>query len=57
MTSQQEIKQPSLLDALIPIVSLVLMMGTAVYLFSDHASFGPNRSGEGRVGNGWGGTY
>ena len=43
MTSQQEIKQPSLLDALIPIVSLVLMMGTAVYLFSDNSSFGPNQ--------------
>ncbi|MFS1704498.1 Na+/H+ antiporter NhaC [Alteromonas sp. AMM-1] len=43
MTSQQEIKQPSLLDALIPIVALVLMMGTAVFLFADNSSFGPNQ--------------
>lgn len=39
----KEIKQPSLLDALIPIISLVLMMGTAVYLFADNSSFGPNQ--------------
>ncbi|TPV60013.1 Na+/H+ antiporter NhaC [Aestuariibacter sp. GS-14] len=43
MTSQQEIKQPSLLDAFIPIVALVLMMGTAVFLFADNSSFGPNQ--------------
>ncbi|MBU2976900.1 Na+/H+ antiporter NhaC [Alteromonas sp. C1M14] len=37
------IKDPSLLDALIPIVALVIMMGGAVYLFSDDSSFGPNQ--------------
>ena len=37
------IKDPSLTDALIPIVALVIMMGSAVYLFSDNSSFGPNQ--------------
>ncbi|RDV25973.1 Na+/H+ antiporter NhaC [Alteromonas aestuariivivens] len=37
------IKQPTLLDALIPIISLVIMMGGAVYLFGDGSSFGPNQ--------------
>lgn len=37
------IKQPSLADALIPIVALVLMMGGAVYLFKDNSSYGPNQ--------------
>ena len=37
------IKTPSLLDALIPLVLLVLMMGSAVYLFADDSSYGPNQ--------------
>lgn len=39
----QEIKSPSLMDALIPLVLLVLMMGSAVYLFEDDSSYGPNQ--------------
>ncbi|MEG3768869.1 Na+/H+ antiporter NhaC [Alteromonas sp. 14N.309.X.WAT.G.H12] len=37
------IKDPSLLDAFIPIVSLIIMMGGAVYLFADDSSYGPNQ--------------
>lgn len=37
------IKQPSLADALIPILALVIMMGSAVYLFQDNSSYGPNQ--------------
>ena len=37
------IKEPSLVDALIPLFLLVLMMGSAVYLFADDSSYGPNQ--------------
>lgn len=37
------IKEPSLLDAVIPLFLLVLMMGSAVYLFADDSSYGPNQ--------------
>ena len=40
---KKELKTPSLLDALIPIVSLVIMMGSAVFLFEDDSSYGPNQ--------------
>lgn len=40
---KKSIKQPSLLDALIPVVSLILMMGCAVYLYGGDSSYGPNR--------------
>lgn len=36
-------KAPSLIDALIPIVALVVMLATSVYLFSDSSSSGPNQ--------------
>ncbi|WP_421134659.1 Na+/H+ antiporter NhaC [Alteromonas sp. A079] len=39
----KELRTPSLLDALIPIVSLIVMMGGAVYLFDDNSSYGPNQ--------------
>ncbi|NVK57169.1 MAG: Na+/H+ antiporter NhaC [Alteromonadaceae bacterium] len=39
----QKLKQPSLIDALIPIVALIVMMGTAVVLFADNSSYGPNQ--------------
>ena len=39
--SQQ--KEPTLLDALVPIVSLVLMLGLSVYLFGSDSSSGPNQ--------------
>ena len=37
------IKAPSLLDAFIPIIALIVMMGGAVYLFGDSSSYGPNQ--------------
>ena len=39
----KNIKEPSLVDALIPLLLLVLMMGSAVYLFADDSSYGPNQ--------------
>lgn len=36
-------KSPSLLDALIPIVALIAMLGSAVYLFSSDSSSGANQ--------------
>ena len=41
--TNKEIKTPSLLDALLPILALVVMMGSAVYLFADNSSYGPNQ--------------
>ena len=38
-----EFRSPSLLDALIPVVSLVLMLGFSVYLFGSDSSSGPNQ--------------
>ncbi|NMH58432.1 Na+/H+ antiporter NhaC [Alteromonas ponticola] len=38
-----QLKSPTLLDALLPIVLLVIMMGAAVYLFGDASSYGPNQ--------------
>lgn len=39
----QDIKSPTLMDAMIPLVLLVFMMGSAVYLFEDNSSYGPNQ--------------
>ena len=39
--TNKEIKTPSLLDAMLPILALVIMMGSAVYLFADNSSYGP----------------
>jgi NhaC family Na+:H+ antiporter len=36
-------KAPSLVDALIPVIALVLMLGLSVYLFGDSSSSGPNQ--------------
>lgn len=38
-----EPKEPTILDALIPIVSLVIMLGLSVYLFGSDSSSGPNQ--------------
>jgi len=38
-----EVKQPSLLDAMIPIVSLIIMLGSSVYFFGDSSSSGANQ--------------
>jgi len=36
-----KIRPPSMLDALIPIISLVILLGTAVYLYGSDATGGP----------------
>ena len=41
--SKVELREPTLLDAFIPIAALVLMMASAVYLFGDNSSYGPNQ--------------
>jgi NhaC family Na+:H+ antiporter len=41
--SSSEHKQPSLLDALIPVFSLIIMLAAAVYLFSSDSSSGANQ--------------
>lgn len=43
MTTEIKIKEPSLLDAMIPLVALVFLMGSAVYLFGGDSSYGPNQ--------------
>lgn len=40
---QKSVKQPSLIDSLIPIVLLIIMMAGAVLLFGDNSSYGPNQ--------------
>ncbi|MDN4504213.1 Na+/H+ antiporter NhaC [Alteromonadaceae bacterium BrNp21-10] len=36
-------QQPSMLDALVPIVILVILLSSSVMLFSDNSSYGPNQ--------------
>ncbi len=36
-------KAPSMLDSMIPLVSLVIMLTASVHLFGDNSSFGPNQ--------------
>lgn len=36
-------KQPSLLQALIPLMALILMLASSVYLFGEDSSYGPNQ--------------
>ena len=36
-------KSPTLVDALIPVVSLILMLAMSVYLFGSDSSGGPNQ--------------
>ncbi len=43
MTQNQQPKPASLLDALIPVIVLVMLLGASVYLFGDNSSFGPNQ--------------
>ncbi|WP_158969058.1 Na+/H+ antiporter NhaC [Paraglaciecola sp. L3A3] len=43
MTNKKIIKEASLLDAVIPIVILISLLGGSVYLFADNSSFGPNQ--------------
>ncbi|MEQ3683138.1 Na+/H+ antiporter NhaC [Alcanivorax sp.] len=41
--TESRFRRPSLLDALLPIVVLVGLLGSAVYLYGDSASSGPNQ--------------
>ncbi|WP_394497079.1 Na+/H+ antiporter NhaC [Shewanella sp. ENK2] len=41
--SDSQIKQPSLFDALAPVIALITMLGAAVYLFSSDSSSGANQ--------------
>ncbi len=40
---EQQKKQPSLLDALIPVMSLIVMLAGSVYLYRDNSSYGGNQ--------------
>ena len=37
------IKEPSLWDALFPVIAMVVLMGSSVYFFGDGSSYGPNQ--------------
>jgi NhaC family Na+:H+ antiporter len=41
--NNKQVKEASLLDALVPILILVCLLGSSVYLFGDNSSFGPNQ--------------
>ncbi|MAG76440.1 MAG: Na+/H+ antiporter NhaC [Colwelliaceae bacterium] len=45
MTQQNDsqFRIPSILDALIPIIALIIMLSTAVVYFGDNSSYGPNQ--------------
>jgi len=43
MSEPKKLKTPSILDAVIPIASLILMMGCSVILFGNDSSYGPNQ--------------
>jgi Na+:H+ antiporter, NhaC family len=36
-------KEPTLLDAFIPLIVLICLLGSSVYLFADNSSYGPNQ--------------
>ena len=40
---QGAIKEPSMLDAFIPVISLVALLATAVVYFGNDSSYGPNQ--------------
>ncbi len=44
MTENQiQTKEPSLIDALIPVIMLVILLAASVYMFGDNSSYGPNQ--------------
>ncbi len=43
MSESNQPKAPSMLDAIIPLISLVIMLTASVHLFGDNSSFGPNQ--------------
>ena len=40
---KREIRPPSMLDALIPILSLIILLAGAIYLYGDEAISGPTQ--------------
>jgi NhaC family Na+:H+ antiporter len=43
MTEKHKIQAPSMVDAFIPVIALVLMLGAGVAYFGDNSSYGPNQ--------------
>ncbi|WP_206485594.1 Na+/H+ antiporter NhaC [Thalassotalea sp. G2M2-11] len=43
MSDHNQVKAPSFLDALIPLIALILMLSASVSYFADNSSFGPNQ--------------
>ena len=43
MSDQHQIKAPSFIDALIPLIALVFMLAISVSYFEDNSSYGPNQ--------------
>jgi NhaC family Na+:H+ antiporter len=43
MTENRDSRAPSLVDALIPLASLVVLLALSVYLYGDDSSYGPNQ--------------
>lgn len=40
---EKQYKEASLADALVPIIILIILLGSSVYLFEDNSSYGPNQ--------------
>lgn len=43
MSAQNPMKAPTFVDALIPLLSLIIMLSASVTFFADNSSFGPNQ--------------
>jgi NhaC family Na+:H+ antiporter len=43
MSEQQHSKSPSMLDAVIPVITMIFLLTLAVYYFGDNSSYGPNQ--------------
>ena len=43
MIDSKDSKEPSLIQALIPVAGLVALLSFSVYLFGEDASYGPNQ--------------
>ena len=43
MSELQHSKSPSMLDSIIPLITMILLLTLAVYYFEDNSSYGPNQ--------------
>ena len=43
MAENRPVRAPSMLDALIPVVALIIMLATSVYLYGADSSYGANQ--------------